>query len=89
MNKITYLVHTSTYIMQKTHVLINCETGAEEYVKSQITKIKDVKNVERTTGLYDLVVEMESNNEEQIKRQVGTKIKNMKSIRSTLMLVHA
>ncbi len=75
--------------MQKTHVLINCERGAEELVSSEISKIQDVKNVERTIGYYDLVVELESNNEDQVKKIIGSRIKNMNSVRSTLMLMHA
>ena len=74
--------------MQKSHVLINCEDGTEEFVSSEIMKIKDVKNIERTTGYYDLVAELESNNEEQLIKILGREIKNMKLVSSVLMLVH-
>ena len=74
--------------MQKSHVLINCEDGTKEFVSSEIMKIKDVKNIERTTGYYDLVAELESNNEEQLIKVLGSEIKNMKLVSSVLMLVH-
>ena len=81
--------HFNYYIMKKSHVLINCEPDTQEFVSSEIIKMKDVKNVERTTGYYDLVVELESNNEEQIRKIIGSRVKNMKLVRSTLMLIHA
>jgi len=84
-----YLVRTNNHNMQKSHVLITCENGSEEIVGTEIVKITDVKYVARTSGYYDLVVELEAKNEEEIKRIIGTKIKNIKSIRSSLMLMHA
>ena len=74
--------------MQKSHVLISCQLGTEELVSSQIMKMEDVKKVERTTGYYDLVVELEANNEEQLRETIGTKIKNINLISSALVLVH-
>ena len=75
--------------MQKSHVLISCQIGTETFVSSQIKKMKGIKRIERITGDYDLIVELESNSEEQLKKIVGNRIKNMDRIRSILMLVHA
>jgi DNA-binding Lrp family transcriptional regulator len=75
--------------MQKSHVLISCEKDAEDMIKTKIAKMKEVKKIERTTGHYDLVVELESDNEEKIRKIIGSGIKNMKLVRSTLMLIHA
>jgi len=74
--------------MQKSHVLINCENGSEETVSTEIVKMPDVKYVARTSGYYDLVVELEVKSEEELKKIIGTKIKNIKSIRSSVMLMH-
>ena len=75
--------------MQKSHVLISCQSGTEEYVSSQIIKMDDVRKVERTTGYYDLVVELEASDEEQLKKIMGYGIRNLKLIRSALLLVHS
>jgi len=75
--------------MKKSHLLINCEHGAEELVGSRIAEIAYVKNVERTTGYYDLVVELESNNEQQFKKILETEIRNIPPVRSILTLNHA
>ena len=83
-----YLVRTNNYNMQKSHVLINCENGSEETVSTEIVKMPDVKYVARTSGYYDLVVELEAKSEEELKKIIGTKIKNIKSIRSSVMLMH-
>jgi len=79
----------SYFIMQKSHVLISCQIGTETFVSSQIKKIKGIKRIERITGDYDLIVELESNSEEQLKKIVGNRIKNIDRIHSILMLVHA
>ena len=52
-------------------------------------KIMNVKSVDKTIGYYDLVVELESKNEEHLKKIMGNKIKNLKLVRSALMLIHA
>jgi len=75
--------------MQKSHVLISCQIGTETFVSSQIKKMKGIKRIERITGDYDLIVELESNSEEQLKKIVGNRIKNIDRIRSILTLVHA
>ena len=75
--------------MPKSHVLINCEKGSEEVITSEIIKIKDVKNIDKTIGYYDLVVELQSNNEEHLRKVIGSRIKNLKLVRSALMLIHA
>jgi len=75
--------------MQKSHVLISYQIGTETFVSSQIKKMKGIKRIERITGDYDLIVELESNSEEQLKKIVGNRIKNIDRIRSILMLVHA
>ena len=79
----------SYFIMQKSHVLISCQIGTETFVSSQIKKMKGIKRIERVAGDYDLIVELESNSEEQLKKIVGNRIKNIDRIRSILMLVHA
>ena len=58
----------SYFIMQKSHVLISCQIGTETFVSSQIKKMKGIKRIERITGDYDLIVELESNSEEQLKK---------------------
>ena len=68
-------------------MLISCQHGTEELVSSNICKMENVTKIERTVGLYDLVVEMESNNVEQL-RKINSRIKNLNLIHSTLMLVH-
>ena len=75
--------------MAKSHVLINCEKGTEEILTSEIMKIEDVKSIDKTMGYYDLVVELESKNEEHLKKIIGNKIRNLKLVRSALMLIHA
>jgi len=75
--------------MKKSHLLISCEHGAENLVYSKIRKVKDVKTIEKTLGCYDFIVELESKNEEQLKRVVSEDMRNIEAIRSTVTLLHA
>jgi len=63
--------------MKKSHVLINCENGSEETVSTEIVKMPDVKYVARTSGYYDLVVELEAKSEEELKKSLGPKSKTL------------
>ena len=73
--------------MKKSHVFISCQSGTEDYVISQIIKMDDVRKVERTMGYYDLVVELETSDEEKLKKIMGYGIRNLQLIRSSLLLV--
>ena len=75
--------------MQKSHVLINCESGTENIVSSEITKVEEVKSVTRTSGYYNLVVALESSSEEQLREIMDNRIRHMEPIHSTLTLIHA
>jgi len=53
----------------------------------KIKKVKDVKKIEKTSGYYDFVVELESKNEEHLKRVVPEDVRNIEAIRSALTLI--
>jgi len=75
--------------MSRAYVLINCELGSEKDVISLLNKIDGVKEAHGTLGLYDIVVQIESDSEEKIQEIVTGTIRKMPKIRSTMTLTRS
>jgi len=69
------------------YVLINCDIGSEEDVISHLKTIDGVKEVHGTFGAYDVIVEIESDNKENLRDALTWKIRKIERIRSTLTLM--
>jgi len=75
--------------MAKAYVLMNCELGAEKDVIALLNKIDGVKEAHGTLGLYDIVVQIESDSEEKIREIVTGTIRKMPKIQSTMTLTRS
>jgi DNA-binding Lrp family transcriptional regulator len=67
-------------------VLINAELGAETDILNQLKDIESVKYVYVLYGAYDLVVKIESPDNETLKKTISNKIRQLKNVRSTLTM---
>ena len=68
---------------------MNCELGSEKEIISSLEKIDGVKEAHGTLGLYDIVAQIESQNEEQIRKIVTSTIRKIPKIRSTMTLTRS
>lgn len=68
---------------------MNCDLGAEKDTILSLKKIDDVKEAHGTLGLYDIIIQIESQNEEQIREIVTSKIRKIPKIRSTMTLTRS
>lgn len=75
--------------MAKAYILVNCELGAEKKVISDLRNIENVKEAHGTLGLYDIVTQIETDKEENIRRIVTGVIRKMPKIHSTMTLMRA
>lgn len=75
--------------MAKAYVLLNCELGSEINTISSLKSVNGVKEVHGTLGMYDIIVKIEGNSEDQIKQTVTTSIRKMPKIHSTMTLIRA
>lgn len=73
--------------MNTAFVLINTDMGSEAEVSSDLNEIEEVKNVYGVYGVYDLVVRVEAETMEQLKDAIGSKIRRLKNVRSTLTMI--
>ena len=75
--------------MARAYVLMNCELGSEKDIISLLNKIDAVKEAHGTLGLYDIVVQIESDSEEKIREIVTGTIRKMSKIQSTMTLTRS
>ena len=73
--------------MKKAYVLINCDLGKEEDILETLRSIKSVKEAHGTFGAYDIIVEVSSENAEELREDITWKIRKLPYIRATLTLI--
>jgi len=73
--------------MEYAYVLINCDTGFEESIIEQLKKINDVKAVQGTLGVYDIIAKIESQKPEKLKEAIIGDIRKLSNVKSTLTLM--
>jgi hypothetical protein len=73
--------------MEHAYVLINCDTGFEEFIIEQLKKIDDVKAAQGTLGVYDIIVKIESQKPEKLKEAIIGDIRKLTHVQSTLTLL--
>ena len=72
--------------MSITYVLIICEVGTEKSILAELKSLESVKEISGLFGGYDIIVKLEATSEEKIKDIVVSKIRNLKKIRTTVVL---
>lgn len=72
--------------MRKAFVLVNVDLGSDAEIQSELGKIERIVGVHQVYGVYDLVVEVEAQSDQELKEVVFSKIRPLKHVRSTLTL---
>jgi len=72
--------------MEKSYILISCDVGTEHELVLELNKISEIKSAIVTYGDYDVVVELETNTEDEMINIVLSNIRKFDKIRSTLTL---
>jgi len=72
--------------MEHAYVLINCDTGFEESIIERLKKIDDVKAVQGTLGVYDIIAKIESQKPEKLREAIIGDIRKLSNVKSTLTL---
>jgi len=71
--------------MNKGFILLNCDLGAEEYIVDELKQMKVVSNAYLTFGAYDVIVEIETENQEKFAKTIAT-IRKFSRVVSTMTL---
>ncbi|MDG6924960.1 MAG: Lrp/AsnC family transcriptional regulator [Nitrososphaerota archaeon] len=72
--------------MSKAFVLVNTDLGSEAEVRSELERVEGIAGVYQVYGVYDLVVEVESESVQKLKEAVFSRIRTLRHVRSTLTL---
>jgi len=70
----------------KIFVLINCSDGKDDSVFSKIKKMDSVIDVQKTVGVFDLIVTLEANSINGMKQTLVHKIRTIDDIKYTMTL---
>ncbi|MGI0056507.1 MAG: Lrp/AsnC ligand binding domain-containing protein [Nitrosarchaeum sp.] len=71
--------------MQNGFVLLNCDLGAEEYIVEELKQMPDVKSAHLTFGAYDIIVEINTKNQQTFDKAVAG-IRKLSRVESTMTL---
>lgn len=69
------------------HLILKCRTGLESSIVENLRKIGEVKEIKRTIGEYDMLVKIESDNPDSLRRLVRWKIMKNDGILSAIILM--
>ncbi len=71
--------------MHKGFILLNCDLGAEEYIVEELKQMADVTNAYLTFGAYDVIAEIETQDQDGFEKAIG-KIRKLSRVVSTMTL---
>ncbi len=72
--------------MRRAFVLINTNLGTEAVLQSELRKVEEIVGVYLVYGVFDMVVVIEAESEEQLKHVILSRIRTLKYLRSTVTL---
>tara|TARA_R110001599_G_scaffold41116_1_gene124604 strand:- start:50 stop:295 length:246 start_codon:yes stop_codon:yes gene_type:complete len=73
--------------MTEAYVLINCSLGKEEEVIEDVSDIDGISSVHGVFGAYDIIARISVNDVSLMRELITEKIRKIKAIRSTLVLI--
>ena len=72
--------------MEEAFVLINCDLGKEEQIIQDLKHMDNVKEVQATFGVYDIIAKIESETKSGLKNTIQSKILKIKPVNCVLTL---
>jgi DNA-binding Lrp family transcriptional regulator len=72
--------------MKKAFVLLKSDLGSEFALQSELQKIENVVGVYQVYGVYDVIIEIESESEAKLKEIIFSKIRTQEHVKSTITL---
>ena len=72
--------------MSETYILINCDLGKEQQIVKVLQKLQNVREVQATHGVYDIVAKIETETERELNDTIRLEILGVGSVNSVLTL---
>jgi DNA-binding Lrp family transcriptional regulator len=61
--------------------------GSEEEIREGLHEIPEVKETHMVYGVYDIVARVEAGSMEELKELIGSKIRRLEKVRTTLTMI--
>jgi DNA-binding Lrp family transcriptional regulator len=68
-------------------VLLNVNLGKEEEVVAGLREVEGVKEVYQIFGVYDIIVRLEAESTEEVRKVLQERVRKLDNIKSTLTLM--
>lgn len=72
--------------MRETFVLINCDLGKEQQIIKSLQKLQNVKEIQATHGVYDIIAKIETKTEKELNETIRLNILGLSQVQSVLAL---
>ncbi len=72
--------------MSEAYILINCDLGKEQQIVKFIQKLQNVREVQATHGVYDIIAKIETETERELDDTIQSKILGLQSVNSIMTL---
>lgn len=69
------------------HLVLKCRTGTEDEIIELLKSIEGVKEIQRTIGEFDILVKMESDDSDSLRRLIRWKVAKNHKIQSVITLM--
>ena len=66
--------------------MVNADLGSEDELQSELKTVEGVVGVYQVYGVYDMVVEVDPESDQELKEVLFSRIRTLKHVRSTLTL---
>jgi DNA-binding Lrp family transcriptional regulator len=72
--------------VSEAYILINCDLGKEQQIVKFIQKLQNVREVQATHGVYDIIAKIETETERELDDTIQSKILGLQSVNSIMTL---
>lgn len=69
------------------HLILKCRTGTEGEIIEQLKSMECIREIQRTIGEFDILVKMESDDSETLRRLINWKVMKNDKIHSVVILM--
>jgi DNA-binding Lrp family transcriptional regulator len=71
----------------RAYILLNTALGEEPEVVRALKGVTEIKNIYILYGIYDIIVEVEADTMDKVKKIVFDKIRRLDNVKSTITLI--
>jgi len=73
--------------LTKAYVLLTTDIGCEREICKIVKSIPEVRNAYTLHGVYDLIIDIETDDVDYLKEVIQNRIRSMKKVRSTITMI--